>query len=100
MHIPVIRFKFVIIVSLIIILLTGTRFFDRIDPRFNWIPINVHRAYSQTLNAHRHQIPCRLAYALTIHKSQGQTIERCVIDLGTQSLKKFRQIVLIIIFLR
>jgi ATP-dependent exoDNAse (exonuclease V) alpha subunit len=43
----------------------------------------VFRAYSQTLNANRYQIPARLAYALTIHKSQGQTIERCVIDLGS-----------------
>ena len=42
----------------------------------------MYHAYNRVLNAHRYQIPCRLAYALTIHKSQGQTIERCVIDLG------------------
>ena len=30
----------------------------------------------------RKQIPLRLCYAMTIHKSQGQTLEKAVIDLG------------------
>ena len=32
--------------------------------------------------AHRRQYPVRLAYALTIHISRGQTIDKAVIDLG------------------
>ncbi|RXK40277.1 hypothetical protein M231_02391 [Tremella mesenterica] len=35
-----------------------------------------------TVEAERHQIPLILAWALTIHKSQGQTIERVKIDLN------------------
>jgi len=30
----------------------------------------------------RYQVPLILAYSLTIHKSQGQTIERVVVDMG------------------
>ncbi len=30
----------------------------------------------------RHQVPLRLRYAMTIHKSQGQTLSKAVVDLG------------------
>jgi ATP-dependent DNA helicase PIF1 len=36
---------------------------------------------SQTIAASISQYPLRLAWAITIHKSQGQTYERCAIDL-------------------
>ena len=39
-------------------------------------------SYSFKYNATRDQMPFRLAYACTIHKAQGQTILKCVIDLG------------------
>jgi hypothetical protein len=60
----------------------GPRFFSNDDPRHNWIPINIFDARHMTLNYIRRQFPIRLAYALTIHKSQGQTISKAVIDLG------------------
>jgi hypothetical protein len=38
--------------------------------------------YSPSVSGSRTQYPIRLAYASTIHKSQGQTMEKTVIDLG------------------
>ncbi|WVQ73833.1 hypothetical protein IAR50_003414 [Cryptococcus sp. DSM 104548] len=35
------------------------------------------------VEATRHQVPLMLAWALTIHKSQGQTIERVKVDVGS-----------------
>ena len=43
-------------------------------------------------NASRDQIPVRLAYACTIHKAQGQTILKCVIDLGENNLNSWSDI--------
>lgn len=61
---------------------SGPRFFKLDDYRKDWIPINPLTIFNQTINASRTQFPIRLAYALTIHKSQGQTLEKVVIDLG------------------
>ncbi len=49
---------------------------------FNWIPINARTMFSKRLNATRTQYPLRLAYAITTHKVQGDTLEEGVIALG------------------
>ena len=65
---------------------TGPRFFPDNDKRHNWIPVNALDAYSNHYGTNIIQYPIRLSYALTIHKSQGQTIEKAVIDLGKKEL--------------
>ena len=48
-----------------------------------WVPIPPITFEWMTNTIHsRKQIPLRLCYAMTIHKSQGQTLEKAVIDLG------------------
>ena len=44
--------------------------------------MNPFHCYSPAFSGFRTQYPLRLAYASTIHKSQGQTMEKIVIDLG------------------
>ena len=61
---------------------SGPKFFEKNDPRHNWIPINPVNIYNPIFSCSRKQYPIRLAYALTIHKSQGQTLDKVVIDLG------------------
>jgi ATP-dependent exoDNAse (exonuclease V) alpha subunit len=62
---------------------TGPKFFPIGDEKENWIPINPTNMYNNSLNGARQQFSMRLAYASTIHKSQGQTLEKVVIDLGS-----------------
>ena len=60
---------------------TGPTFFPCDDPRHKWIPISPSSIYNQNVGGTRTQFPLR--YASTIHKSQGQTLDKVVIDLGT-----------------
>ena len=46
-----------------------------VPPRlFGWVVDGKHKS--------RQQVPLRLRYAMTIHKSQGQTLTKVVVDLG------------------
>ena len=61
----------------------GPYFFPESDARRKWIPINPLPYQSLSyLGCSRTQFPFRLAYGITIHKSQGQTLEKVIIDLG------------------
>ena len=46
------------------------------------IPISSLVCFNPTVGGSRTYYPLRLAYAMTIHKSQGQTMGKIVIDLG------------------
>ena len=61
---------------------TSPKFFSENDFRYRWIPIDALDIYNPNHGTNRIQYSIRLSYALTIHKSQGQTIDKAVIDLG------------------
>ncbi len=46
----------------------------------NWIPFDSETAYNIRTNSTRRQFPFRLAYDITVHKSQGETLQHGVID--------------------
>jgi hypothetical protein len=59
----------------------GPQFFQDISKN-DWIPISPLTMFSQVAIGYRKQFPLRLAYALTTHKTQGETMEKGVIDVG------------------
>lgn len=59
----------------------GPPFFND-ELRKKWIPFNPLTVYNKTSNTSRTQYPFKLAYAITCHKAQGQTLDKGVIDFG------------------
>ncbi len=52
------------------------------------IAIERHRWTSSECSAlHREQIPLRVAYAITIHKSQGSTLDCALVDIGSSTFE-------------
>ena len=60
---------------------TGPQFFLD-ENKKNWIPINPLVIYSKEAGASRRQFPIRLAYAMTSHKTQGETLHKGIVDIG------------------
>ena len=50
--------------------------------RHNWIPINPKIQFSKLVNATRKQYSLKLRYGMTTHKTQGETLDLGIIDLG------------------
>ena len=60
---------------------TGSPFLQT-HPQIVPIPPHLFEWESEEQRLSRQQLPLRLRYAMTIHKLQGQTLSRVVIDLG------------------
>ena len=61
---------------------TGSSFFHSDYPRHKLIPISYLVSFNTLYYGSRISYHLRLVYAITIHKSQGQTMDKVVIDLG------------------
>ena len=54
---------------------TGPKLFEHNDIKSDWIPINIFDCFDPESKTTRKQYPIKLAYALTIHKSQ---VNNCI----------------------
>ena len=59
----------------------GPQFFQDKE-RKNWIPLSPSRIDSVYHDVTRTQYPLKLSYAMTTYKAQGQTINKCIMDIG------------------
>ena len=64
---------------------SGPSFFPN-KPKCIPIPPIVHEWHDSLNTLSRQQLPLRLNYAMTIHKSQGQTMTKAVIDIGKKEM--------------
>lgn len=64
---------------------TGRQFFSD-QELFNCIPIHPLDVATDDYQCHRNQFPFRLANCFTIHRSQGQTLIKVVVDLGEREV--------------
>jgi ATP-dependent DNA helicase PIF1 len=51
------------------------------------VPVKLHQWRAEDVQIEREQIPLRLAYALTIHKAQGASLDSAFIDIGSSTFE-------------
>ena len=59
----------------------GPAFFPEEEKR-TWVPLVPSKFHDDTFAEYRRGYAMRLAYAMTIHKSQGESLEMICVDIG------------------